>query len=437
MSVTDTAVAPETIEVEVKVRPKRGRRFMQWMKDIAATARTNVSKGWTASKQWGRRMITRVQTAGTTAVNWIKRAASATGRGVKRLGHRIYWSGATVGRTLGRFARFLGRSARTFVRGTRRFLGTTVRFAGRTTARATGWTLRAVSWVFKTVLLTAFDLSLAAFLVTALIMGFFALVSDKYDSNVHRHAKAASVGEYRVSEPKETMREAAVQTAATVEKAMVPWRRKQAEAAAPAPAPRAGEGGTKVNPFSREALLDSWFDQKKDLPLPEDVSDSELTAFVLTMAGVHDDGDLGSGDERITIKETPRGMALSDNDYFQGVSYWRGRQLAHHAVKEIMTEVGLGLQWDITVADVRGRAHAVFVLLTKDLQGEFDARALHRPSLKKGYDQHTEYLLERMHRDWIAQEKQTAAEEKAAATAPAKKTTTRKAPAKKAMAGRR
>lgn len=184
----DTArvTTTRTVKVESPAPGARRRRAAQRLRRMGEAIR----RGWRRFTGWTKRSTingwARTKKVGSLSALWIKKGARGTGRFFRRTGNRLYWSGAAVGRGMGRTARFLGRSAATLGRGTSRFL-----------ARTTGWTVRSASWLVRTVLESVFLVSLAATLVLGLITAGLAFTHDKYEQKVHNHARAWANGEYR------------------------------------------------------------------------------------------------------------------------------------------------------------------------------------------------------------------------------------------------
>lgn len=419
MSTTDTVretlietEAPEVeVAVEVKIPKKkrgkkakakkslkrRNKRFMRWLKKILKAIRKRSRKASDAAKRAGNRARKATKTAALTAVNWTKQGASTLGRGARRVGHGLYWSGATVGRGLGRTARFFGRSALTLVRAIPRFL-----------ARTTGWMVRSISWVFRTVLETVFAVSLAAWLVIALVTAAAAVTHDKYENNVHRHAKAWSVGEYRKSKSSFGAPVKAQKLAGFAANEMAnragPWEAEPSDivvkekVTTKRPARDDDPPHEKVEKTAWrwqdiEDMVDFWLNnQRKDWGVPFDATDKALGSLTAQLTLMNSGDDLGVTK---TVLEDPRGMKLTDNQYFRGKSYWTGRYHGFLVAQEAVTGVEPSDGWENNLAEIRQKVGAAWVFLNNSEKEAYEARELHPNSFRQGYNHMVEWMLER------------------------------------------
>jgi len=424
----ETARVTETYEVtvepaaKVKVKkPKRRARWAAWWRKQWSKAKRLAKRAAAAIRKGASKTVETVKTAGSTAVTWMRRGASAAGRGAKAVGRRLYWSGATVGRGLGRMARFLGRSARTSARGTGRFL-----------ARTTGWTLRSISWMFRTVLDSLFQISFAAFVVSAVVMMFLAFSHDKYEEKVHRHAVAASRGHSVPKKEKTTTRTQAGWIANDMANRMGEWEQPHGKhAAAHAVETAKVTRTTEVEPgdivasddesihamaeeqeepteqwtytsLPWEARENLWFSRTPDLMgVPDDASDSTLGTLLDYLYNMDQPSDILSMMDPVHMPLVEARQDLKDNELFQGKSYWKGRQEARGSLRIPMLQADCTQGWDEVKRSLREASKAAWALLDRHVQPEYQARRYHRSSLKQGFEHQTEFELKRFYPKWM------------------------------------
>jgi hypothetical protein len=412
----------ESVKVETP-KPKRGRRFLNWIKDLGNRISAGAKRAGTAIKRGLIRAGEGIKTAAATAVGWVKSAASASGRAARYVGHKLYWSGAAVGRGIGRTARFLGHSALTLVRVIPRFL-----------LRTTGWLVRTLSAIF----LAAFSLVWIVLSIVTIVTILFTLISawtaDTYDEKVHTHAKAWSRGEYREGEVQGSRQESALNLVRR-------FGREAEEAAEPKhagePEPEEvvvtetrvteitpddesihAKGEKKFSPFTDVDHHDLWYQRKKVLPVPEAVEMADVTMLLDRMQMLHlPPHAMG---EWVPIAETERGMALSDNDFFTGVSYWKGRNIGHSLTRDFWP-MELDKPWAEVKAEIETKAKAEFALIVKGLHDQFEARALHLNSLRSGFNHQLGWFLDYIKHEWDLEK---AGRDEAAAEKTAKKAAT-------------
>ena len=396
--------------------------FTNWLRGIGSS----ISRGW--HRFWGgvgraaRWITNKIRVGSETA--WTK-----AGQGIRWVGNKIYWGGAATGRFIGRGARFFGRSSLTLARGTTRFLGRTV-----------GWTLRGVSWTTRTVLESVFAVSLAAWLVIGLVTMFLAWGHDSYEQNVHRHAKAASRGEYRADRPgtvgaaeaQRTFARSADRQASRVEH----WD-TVSETVVEEVEERVPFRFTNL-PIDEQIAI--WQIREPELTFPEGLTMDEIREAVFNvMDFTRPKGmktDFNAEGERVfplSLPETEVGQAMTDNEIFQGDSYWAGRNEASTYFDMASREINLAQPWEGVAADARNRLGMAWKAADDRAQAKYGKRELVRSQYKSGWDHQVTYLM-----GWLEhfRDKVLSAEQKAEADQPkpSKKATAKKQPAKKTTA---
>jgi len=394
------------------------RRFKRAMKKVSKV----MKSGWEKTKKGAK-----------TAYRWSKTKVKQTGAQLKR------------------FGRWTGRQARSFGRWTVRVAKATPMFIRRTI----GYILRAASWVVRTVLATAFRVTWAAFLVAALAMTFMAFTHDKYESKVHRKTKTLSKGKKAKRSPMETeARRTAGKAVGKVEKGSLgkwtPYHNVVQVKKSKKTTTDDQEGDIQVEEkFSITSSIDyfdEWFvtddkdkilDSRRDLPIPDDLSEDNIEFFVRTMTLIDNpaaEAHLGLWEG--TVLETEKGKALTDNAYYITKSYWLGRLASFETTRDVIGEFDQSDPWPEYSAQVNNKVNAALALAIKNHKDEFDARRLHQPSFVKGWKHQQEWMMEREKRN-VEKRAEEDVERVAAAQAAKKASASKKTAAKKTAASKK
>lgn len=427
----DTTV-PLDIDVEVSVeakqaRPKRGRRLMDSLRRAKDRVITAVRKAtvWTRERAHNGRVRSGrfiracgrgVKTTATRTFGWLKHGAWS-------IGHRLYWSGAAVGRGIGRVMRFFGRSAWTSFVATTRFL----RFI---LSRGTGWALRAFSFVFKTVLQGAFQVTAVAFLLTALLLWVLARTTDGYSTHIHDRAVAMSRGEThsKTQHTEHAAREQKVkgelidgktwdqldpnvqaaamkalkdehQLTVTVDKVgLRPEKPRMDQYKLEPDYLELKNKGKQFleddwNPYLR------WNKPQVDLGIPNDLRTEEIELEAI--------GLLAAMPELESFHEwrEEHEQSLSDNEFFQRMSYWKAREGAVDLFYDAMQDMEGRFDYrngtfEQFIKDLKVHYNGRKAVLLKNMKPEFDNRNLHRNSVVAALGDHLKYVQDRLHREW-------------------------------------
>ena len=381
----DRTVTPDGVTAQT-TRVTTRRTIRQLIADAAAKVRGMFLRGWNAIKRGGRSVVAAARSAARTGATWL-------------------WSAGV----------YTDRAARALGRGTKRVLRDTTLFLTTSAAYVLGWTVRAVSWTFRTVLESAFSVALVCFLIAGVLMWTLAWAHDSYESKIHTHARAASVGEYRPTKysgfgspihATSTAASAHYLTDFTpgesvsvtldgdievptdvVNDADAVWDARETELWYSITGDEHGEKGMD--------FYERWFHQEPDI-LPVDITDEMEEAFFANMSVIISDAAFGDW-------RAEHGKELTDNEFFTGHSYWTGRNMSRSWIYNSLNKVQAEDHetWPLLEKRFRADCNARRALFLKDNQAHFDSRQFHKNSFRKAFDHQVEWTLMREKHRWL------------------------------------